>query len=273
MDDVAIRLASAHLPLRGDRLEGRVVLVSGAGSGGDLIGVGAAIATLLAAQGARVGVIAQHPDRCEATLEGVRRLGGVGIGIAGDIADSYFCRGAVRQVVEAYGRLDVLVNSAAIARYGDIATVTRADWDVTFAVDLTAVMELCQASVPALSARGGSIVNVSSFASMRGGCGSAAYAAAKAGLEGLTRDMAASLGPSGIRANCLVPGFLYAPMGARDEPERDARRMANALQTEGTAWDAAWATLFLTCDEGRWITGVTLPVDGGLVIVKPRTTR
>jgi NAD(P)-dependent dehydrogenase (short-subunit alcohol dehydrogenase family) len=98
-------------------------------------------------------------------------------------ADSRFGQSAVARVVDEYGRLDVLVNNAAIARLGDIATLTRADWDATFAVNLTAVMELCQAAVPALSVRGGSIVNVSSFASMRGGCGSAAYAASKAGLE------------------------------------------------------------------------------------------
>jgi NAD(P)-dependent dehydrogenase (short-subunit alcohol dehydrogenase family) len=118
--------------------------------------------------------------------------------------------------------------------------------------------------VPHLRASGGgAIVNLSSIAGMRG-IGSGAYGPSKAGVIGLTYDLAYSLGRDHIRVNCVAPGHLYTPMGDQGGPElRDRRRRAGLLATEGTAWDAAWAALFLASDEARWITGVVLPVDAG----------
>jgi NAD(P)-dependent dehydrogenase (short-subunit alcohol dehydrogenase family) len=131
-------------------------------------------------------------------------------------------------------------------------------------LDLSSVMLMCRSAVPHIRlAGGGAIVNMSSIAGMRG-MGSGAYAAAKAGVIGLTYDLAYSHGRDGIRVNCIAPGHLFTPMGNQGGEElRDRRRRAGLLGTEGTAWDAAWAALFLCSEEARWITGVVIPVDAG----------
>jgi NAD(P)-dependent dehydrogenase (short-subunit alcohol dehydrogenase family) len=114
-----------------------------------------------------------------------------------------------------------------------------------------------------IAAGGGAIVNLSSIAAMRG-MGGGAYGPAKAGVIGLTYEMAYSHGRDNIRVNCIAPGHLYTPMGDQGGPElRDRRRRAGLLGTEGNAWDVAWAALFLASDESRWITGVVLPIDAG----------
>jgi len=123
---------------------------------------------------------------------------------------------------------------------------------------------MSRSAVPHLQAAGGgAIVNISSIAAIRG-MGGGAYGPAKAGVIGLTYDLAYSHGRDNIRVNCIAPGHLYTPMGDQGGPElRERRRRAGLLGTEGTAWDAAWAALFLASDESRWITGVVLPVDAG----------
>jgi NAD(P)-dependent dehydrogenase (short-subunit alcohol dehydrogenase family) len=131
-------------------------------------------------------------------------------------------------------------------------------------------MLMSKSAIPALiDSGGGSIVNISSVAALRG-AGSAAYAASKAGMIGLTKDTALVYGPQGVRANCITPGHIYTPMVA-DAPgvARELRRRIGPLGTEGTAWDVGWAAVFLASDEARWITGVTLPVDAGTLAALP----
>ena len=224
-----------------------------------------AIATLFASQGARVGVVDISSDRAANTVDIIERLGGTGMAVVADITSGEACERSVRQVVDHFGGLDILVNNAAIVGGGgDVTSIDEAAWNRVVQVDLNAVMLMSRSAIPHLRTSGaGAIVNLSSIAGMRG-MGSGAYAAAKGGVIGLTYDLAYSHARDGIRVNCIAPGHLFTPMGNQGGEElRERRRRAGLLGTEGTAWDAAWAALFLASDESRWITGVVLPVDAG----------
>ena len=247
------------------RLAGRVAIVTGGGTRGPLPGTGVAIAALFASQGAQVGVVDISEDRAARTVDLIERIGGRALAVVADVTGATECDRAVREVVARFGRLDILVNNAAITGGGGNATaIDEADWNRVVALDLNAVMLMSKYALPHLrAAGGGAIVNMSSIAAIRG-MGSGAYAAAKAGVIGMTHDLAYSHGRDGIRVNCVAPGHLFTPMGNQGGEElRDRRRRAGLLGTEGTAWDAAWAVLFLASEESRWITGVVLPVDAG----------
>ncbi|WP_211435621.1 SDR family NAD(P)-dependent oxidoreductase [Trujillonella endophytica] len=249
---------------RGARLQGRVALVTGGGSDGEFLGIGAATAILFAAQGARVGVVDVSPERAARTVQRISDLGGEGLVAEADVTDTLACARAADAVAERFGRLDVLVNNAAVSGGGTVVDIDEEEWERLLRVNLGGVMRMSRAAIPHLvRAGGGSVVHVSSIAGMRG-LGTAAYAAAKGGVQALTADMAYSHGPEGIRVNCIVPGHLHTPMGFHGSAQtRQVRRQSGLLDREGDAWDAAWAALFLACDESRWITGVLLPVDAG----------
>ena len=248
------------------RLAGRVAIVTGAGSSGPLPGTGVATAALFAVHGAQVGVVDISAERAANTVELIARAGGTSVAVVADITRAAECERAVEEVVHRFGRLDVLVNNAAITGAG-AGTSYEDTWDRVIALDLTAVMLMSRRAAPHMQAAGGgSIVNMSSIAAIRG-MGGGAYGPAKAGVIGLTYDLAYSYGRDGIRVNCIAPGHLYTPMGDQGGPDlRERRRRAGVLGTEGTAWDAAWAALFLASAEARWITGAVLPVDAGTTV-------
>lgn len=245
-------------------MKDRVALVTGAGSAGDFLGTGAATAMLLAAQGATVGLLDADPERAEHTRGRIEKGGGRAVVLGADITDEDAVRAAVDELAAGAGRLDAVVNNAGVTGEGGIAATTRAGWDRVFAVNVTGAMLVARAAHPHLArGGGGSVVNVSSVAALRG-FGSGAYGASKGALQSLTTDLAYAWGPDGIRVNCLVPGHLHTPIGDHGGEEgRELRRRANLLGLEGTAWDLAWAALFLAGPESRWITGVALPVDAG----------
>jgi NAD(P)-dependent dehydrogenase (short-subunit alcohol dehydrogenase family) len=257
-------------PVWSDRLAGTVVLVTGAGQSGtgdaaEVLGTGSATALLLALQGACVAIADVSRENAEVTQALVDDAGGDAFVALGDVASPEDCRRMVDEVVGHFGRLDALVNNAAITGGGTAGPdVDTAAWDRVLAVNLTSVMLMSAYAVPHLRVRGGAIVNVSSIAAIRG-MGSGAYAASKAGVIGLTADLAYAHGREGIRVNCVVPGHLHTPMGGAggDQMHREYRRRAGLLGTEGTAWDIAWAVSYLVSPESRWITGVSLPVDAG----------
>jgi NAD(P)-dependent dehydrogenase (short-subunit alcohol dehydrogenase family) len=248
----------------GERLAGKVAIVSGAGYDGEFLGIGAAISILFAAQGASVALMDVSEERAGNTLARIDEFGGTAAVVLGDVSDAEACQRAVDTVVGRYSKLDVLVNNAAIAAGGSVVDIDLPTWHRVVDINLNGVMFLSRAAIPQLrAAGGGSIVNVSSIAGMRG-LGTSAYAAAKGGVIGLTSDMAYAHGREGIRVNVIIPGHLHTPMGYQGSPEiREARRRAGMLGTEGDAWDAAWASLFFACDESRWITAAQLPVDAG----------
>ncbi|MFJ7996532.1 SDR family NAD(P)-dependent oxidoreductase [Streptomyces sp. NPDC096310] len=253
-----------HTDGHGTRLLGKAVLVTGAGSAGGLPGTGAATAMLLAAQGATVGILDIDADRADHTRKRIEGSGGRALALAADITDEASARDAVDEFADRAERLDVVVNNAGISGEGGVMGSSRAGWDQVFALNVTAAMQVARAAHPHLvRGGGGSVVNISSIAALRG-FGSGAYGASKGALQSLTTDLAYTWGPDHIRVNCLVPGHLHTPIGDHGGEEgRLLRRSANLLGIEGTAWDLAWAVLFLAGEESRWITGTVLPVDAG----------
>ena len=179
----------------------------------------------------------------------------------------------VQRMVDAalsnYGRIDILHNNAGVGAPGTVVNVDQSVWDNAMNTNLRATMLTCKYSIPhMITSGGGSIINTSTVGAVqgfrRGDVGFAAYTASKAGLIGLTLSIAADYAADGIRANSLIAGMVNTPALLRQGAEaRDKRRRAVPLQTEGTPWDVAWAALYLASDEARWVTGISLPVDGG----------
>jgi NAD(P)-dependent dehydrogenase (short-subunit alcohol dehydrogenase family) len=257
----------------GRRLEGKRAFVTGAGTapGSSPLGIGEAISVLYAAQGAKVAIADISAERAEATAQMIADVGGESVVLVGDLTSESDTARCVSDAAEAFGGLDTVVNSVALP--GGSGSPVDADldtWDLVMGVNLYAAVLTARHAIPHLEAAGGgSIVNISSVAASRGH-GSGAYAASKAALGGLTRDWAYLHGRRHIRANCLLVGHVYTPMGnVGGEDLREIRRQASLLGTEGTAWDVAWAAVFLASEESRWITGVELPVDAGTTSTGP----
>ncbi len=248
------------------RLAGKVAVVTGAGSRGPGLGNGKATSILFAREDAKVLCVDAVLERAEETVKEIAREGGEAGAFAADVTRAADCRAMVATAVEQYGRLDILHNNVGIESRTTIEEVTEEEWDRVMAVDLKSMMLTAQAALPRLAERGGAITCVSSVAALRGHQRTA-YAAAKAGVIGLVVTLAEQLGPRGIRVNAIAPGQVWTPMVAyHGEQGREERRRRTPLGTEGTAWDVAWAAVYLASDEARWVTGQTLVVDGGLIL-------
>lgn len=257
--------------LRDGRLAGRSVLVTGAGSDGDLLGTGAAMAVLFGLKGAAVTLVDVDQDRAAQTAKLLADQGIRAAVVVADITDLARCRAAVDAAVDAFGHLDGLVNNAAIAPGRREITDPEGTWGPVLELNLTAAQSMCSAALPHLIAAGrSSIVNITSAAALRG-FATPAYSASKAGLIGLTKSLAFLHGRAGVRVNCVAPGHIHTPMGYRDAAltGRELRRRASMLGVEGTAWDVGFAALFLLSDEARFITATVLPVDAGATETVP----
>ena len=255
------------------RLENKVAIVTGAGSSGPGVGTGKAAATLFAREGAKVLLVDRVGQRAEETLAAVQEGGGEASVFEADVTREQDCRALVDAAAERYGSLHVLFNNVGILGRGSVVEVKEEDWDRVLEVNLKSMMLTSKFAVPKMAeSGGGSIINVSSIAGLRAGSGgpSMSYSASKGGVVALTTSMAVYHGRDNIRVNCIAPGHIYTPMvSAMSEETRDLRRRAGPLGTEGTAWDIAWAAVFLASDEARWISGVVLPVDAGLLATTP----
>ncbi|HET9139349.1 SDR family NAD(P)-dependent oxidoreductase [Actinophytocola sp.] len=255
-------------PPASDRFEGRVVVVSGAGSRGAGIGNGRAAAVLLASAGARVALLDRNREWAQATAELVAAAGGTSIVLETDVSEPDSCEAAVKEVVAQFGGVYGLVNNVGIGGPpGTAIDVDPDDWDLGMRVNVKSMMLMSKYCLPHMIAAGcGSIVNVSSVAGLRGGTPSLLYPTSKAAVIGLTRAMATHHGRAGVRVNCVAPGMVYTPMVASTgmtEQTRAARADRSLLGTEGNGWDVGHAVRFLLSDEARWITGVVFPVDAG----------
>jgi NAD(P)-dependent dehydrogenase (short-subunit alcohol dehydrogenase family) len=262
---------------RAGRVEGKVAIVTGAGSTpGPGIGTGKASAVVLAREGASVLLVDLHPERAEETRSIIAEEGGRAEVFAADCTKAVECEAMVQAAVDAFGTVDVLVNNIGLASLGTVVDTTEEAWDKALDINLRTAFLASKFAVPVMAAKGaGSIVNISSISALRGD-GTLAYSAAKGGLLAMTVDMAYAHGRDGIRVNAIAPGHITTPMvmsvsvpGPRAEFMNQMRSEAGLLGTPGTGWDVGWATAFLASDEARWITGVTLPVESGVLSVTP----
>ncbi len=262
---------------RRGRVEGKVAIVTGAGSTpGPGIATGRGTAIVMASEGARVLVADIRPDRAEETRSIIEGEGGTAAVFVGDLTQAADCEAMVRTALEAFGTVDILVNNIAAAMPGSVVDTSEVDFDRVLDVSLRTTFLASKHAVPVMAAkRAGAIVNIGSIAAFRGG-NYVGYAAAKGAIHAMTIDMAYSHGRQGIRVNAIAPGHLTTPMLLANEGQTPAtelrQQMANAaglLGTEGNGWDVGWAVAFLASDEARWITGVTLPVDSGIMSVTP----
>jgi NAD(P)-dependent dehydrogenase (short-subunit alcohol dehydrogenase family) len=249
------------------RLDGRVAIVTGAGSRGPGIGNGRAAAVLLARRGAMVLLVDSDEKAAQTTRSFVERSGGQAQVHNADVTDPDACHSAVDAALRAWGRVDILVNNVGVGGpAGDAVELDLDEWDRAMRVNVTSMMLMSRFSIPQMHKQGrGAIVNVASVAGLLGCTPSLLYPTSKGAVVNMTRAMAAHHGPQGIRVNCVAPGTVYTPMvaGRMSVELREFRRKRSLLQTEGSGWDVGHAVAYLASDEASWITGVILPVDAG----------
>ena len=254
------------------RLKDKVAIVSGAGTRGPMPGTGQATAILYARHGAKVLLTDFDLVRAEETQASIAAEGGTASVFQADATSEVDCRGMIETCVERYGGLHVLFNNVGGIGSGMVTEIEEEYLDRAIAVNLKSAILTSKHAIPAMiDSGGGSIINVSSIDGLRAGFSrNVPYSVAKAGIAQLTRVTAVHHGRDNIRVNCIAPGHLYAPFVANISNEkRELRRKAGPLGTEGDAWDVAWAGLFLASDESRWISGVVLPIDAGLLAATP----
>jgi NAD(P)-dependent dehydrogenase (short-subunit alcohol dehydrogenase family) len=263
-----------HVPTKGDRVAGKIALVTGGGSIAEGIGNGRASAILLARHGAKVALMDRDQAAAQATADMITRDGGVAMVIAGDVTDPGSAEAAVTRVDATWGRLDILVNVVGLSKVrGTAETVDLDEWDLGLRVNVTSIVLMTRFAAPVMRrSGGGSIINIGSITGLHGGHPNLLYPTAKGAIINLTRTLAGQLGGDGIRVNNVAPGFVHTPtVYARGLPKgaREARRDASALKTEGTGWDVGYGVLYLASDEARWVTGITLPIDAGVSAISP----
>jgi NAD(P)-dependent dehydrogenase (short-subunit alcohol dehydrogenase family) len=246
-------------------LDSKVVIVTGAASPR---GIGKATAKALAAQGARVVILDLRKEDAESAA---RELGEEHLGLACDVTDKAACMAAAKAVIEKYGRVDGLINNAGITQPLKTMDIGSDNFDAVIDVNLRGTLYMSQAVIPQMRAqKSGSIVCMSSVSAQRGGgiFGGPHYSAAKAGVLGLARAMARELGSDNIRVNSITPGLIQTDItGDKLTPEMRVDIIKGIpLGRLGDAADVANACLFLSSDLSTYLTGITLDVNGGMLI-------
>jgi NAD(P)-dependent dehydrogenase (short-subunit alcohol dehydrogenase family) len=258
------------------RLQGKRAIVVGAGqTPGETVGNGRAMALLFAREGAEVLCVDRVGERAEETVRMIAEEGGQAFARQGDVAKASDCLGVIAAAMERWGGLDIVVNNVGVGGGdGPAHRVEEQAFDRIVAVNLKGMWLMTKAALGVMREQGsGAIVNISSLAAVAGGI-QVAYEVSKAGVNRLTTSVAASSARHGIRCNAIMPGFMDTPMAiegiaaARGESREQVRETRNARVPlggrMGTAWDTAYAALFLASDEAKFITGAILPVDGGM---------
>ena len=244
------------------RLSEKVALITGASRG-----IGKAIAERYAAEGAKVALVYHRSkEPAEELADSIRAAGGSALTFAHDVTDSEGAGAIVEKVIGEWGQLDVVVNSAGIIRDGLFLQMTADDWSVVIETNLNGTFHFCKAAASEMiRKRRGSIINLSSVAAQHSNKGQSNYAASKAGIEALTRTLAAEVAKRNVRVNAIAPGFIETDM------TKTVRQMAGEkivaaipMRRYGQPADIANLAVFLASDESAYMTGVVVTVDGGL---------
>jgi NAD(P)-dependent dehydrogenase (short-subunit alcohol dehydrogenase family) len=265
------------------RLDGRIALVFGGGTGGTGIGNGKAASILMAREGAAIMVADINLDAAKETCQAIAQEGGRALPIACDVKKPADIAAVVKACTTEFGGIDILLNNVGVGGGGLGLFAHEEDkWDEVFAINVRSVFTAARHTVPIMLERGGGrIVNISSTAGQRiiGGSISPAYAASKAAVIMLTRTIAIEFAPKGVRCNCVVPGSIDTPHASgairRSMAPEDAeriiakRRAISPTGDQGTAWDIGNAVLYLVIPESGFVNGAELVVDGGYTWTTP----
>ena len=245
------------------RLQGRVALITGASQG-----IGRACALALAAEGAKVAAAARNEEKLAAVVQEISRAGGEAAAFKMDVADEDQIKAATKAAIGKFGKIDILVNNAGITRDTLVLRMKRADWDAVMATNLTGAHLTIQAVLSSmLKQRWGRIINITSIFGQIGQTGQANYAAAKAGLIGLTMAVAREVASRNITVNAVAPGYIETAMTEGLAPElKEAVTKMIPLGRAGSDADVAHAVRFLASDEAAYITGHVLNVNGGMLM-------
>jgi len=244
-------------------LKDKVALVTGASQG-----IGREATLALAEAGAQVAAAARTEEKLTALAREIASTGGTAVAVQMDVADAEQVKAGFKQVLERFGRLDILVNNAAITRDGLAMRMKPQDWEVVLRTNLTGAHScIQQALAPMMRARSGRIINISSVVALSGNAGQANYVAAKAGLIGLSKAIAVEIASRNITVNVVAPGFIETPMTSvlPDKVKEDLKTRI-PLGRWGSARDVAAAIVFLASDEASYITGHVLHVNGGMYL-------
>jgi 3-oxoacyl-[acyl-carrier protein] reductase len=245
-------------------LKDKVAIVTGASQG-----IGRETALALAEAGAKVAVAARNEEKLAALVnEIVGREAGQALAVKMDVADAEQVKAGFKQVLEKFGRLDILVNNAAITRDGLAMRMKADDWDAVIRTNLTGAHLCIQQALPTMMrARAGRIINIASVVAQMGNAGQANYVAAKAGLIGLTKAIAMEISSRNITVNAVAPGFIETPMtDVLPDKVKEELKVRIPLGRMGLARDVAAAIVFLASDEACYITGHVLDVNGGMYL-------
>lgn len=270
-----------------NRLKGKVAIVTGAGSIGDGWGNGKAAAYVYAKEGAKTFCVDFRLEAAEQTVKQIEAFGGKAIAYAADVTDEAAVNAMVDACIEAWGRVDILHNNVGGQGVGrSLETITVEDWNATFARNVTSAMLTCKAVMPIMEKqKDGAIINISSIAALRHlNSNTAVYSSTKGAMIEFTKNIAIQHAASGVRANCVCPGYIDTPFirrlvngkpsytykGYTSAEEYSAARDAIIPSGRmGTGFDVAYAALFLASDESTHITGTHVTVDGGVTQTCP----
>lgn len=244
------------------RLKGKTVFITGASRG-----IGKTSALMMAKEGAEMVVCATTTTDVEKVAEEIRAAGGKAIALACNVADKASVDAAMTAAVEAFGKIDVVVNNAGITADATMMKMTEEQFDKVVNVNLKGTFNVGQAGAKLMSEKGGVIINTTSVVGLYGNFGQSNYAATKWGVIGMTKTWAKELGKYNIRCNAVAPGFIMTEMTAK-MPEKvlDSMKEKSPLKKLGTPEDVAYAYIYLASDESSFTTGSVISLDGGVVL-------
>jgi NAD(P)-dependent dehydrogenase (short-subunit alcohol dehydrogenase family) len=260
----------------GDRLKGKVAIVTGAGSSpGEGIGNGKATSVVYAREGASVMLVDMNVEAAEDTKHMIDQEGGRSFVFQADVTNLADCQAMVKECLKTFGRVDILHNNVGVTQKtpGGPIDVEETEWDRVMDTNLKSMFLTCRAVLPQMLKQGkGAILNISSIGAVRSGYRTFIYTVSKAGVNALTRSLSIEYADKGIRVNAIMPGLIDTPLiiPLKAFHNNDLERMKKErserapMKRMGQSWDVAYASLFLVSEEANYITGQVLAVDGGL---------